>query len=51
MLGYFTAVTGVVSREAMEKALEETLRPKILPLNLKAFAAGYEHGSELQVES
>ncbi len=51
MLGYFTAVTGVVSREAMERALEETLRPKILPLNLKAFAAGYEYSSELQVGS
>jgi len=43
MLGYFTAVTGLVSRKAMETALKDTLNPKILPLNLKAFAAGYEY--------
>ena len=43
MLGYFTAVTGLVSREAMEKALASTLRPKVLALNLKAFAAGFEY--------
>ncbi len=41
MLGYFTHVTGIVSREALEEALEDTLSPKILPLNLKAFSAGY----------
>ena len=43
MLGYFTQITGVVSREAMESALRDTLRPKILPLNLKAFEAGYTY--------
>ena len=43
MLGFFTAVTGLVSREAMEKALETSLRPKIVPLNLQAFATGFEY--------
>jgi 2-oxoglutarate ferredoxin oxidoreductase subunit gamma len=43
MLGYFSAVTGLVSRKAVESALEDILAPKILPLNLKAFAAGYEY--------
>lgn len=43
MLGYFSAVTDLVSRKAVESALEDTLAPKILPLNLKAFAAGYEY--------
>ncbi|MGC9356378.1 MAG: 2-oxoacid:acceptor oxidoreductase family protein, partial [Anaerolineae bacterium] len=28
MLGYFTRATDIVSREAMERALKETLRPK-----------------------
>ena len=41
MLGYFTRVTDIVSRGAMEEALEDTLNPKILPLNLRAFSAGY----------
>jgi 2-oxoglutarate ferredoxin oxidoreductase subunit gamma len=44
MLGYFTRVTDIVSREAMEEALEDTLSPKILPLNLEAFSAGYSFG-------
>ena len=41
MLGYFTRVTEIVSPAAMEQALENTLSSKILPLNLKAFSAGY----------
>jgi 2-oxoglutarate ferredoxin oxidoreductase subunit gamma len=44
MLGYFTQVTKIVSREAMEQALEDTLSSKILPLNLEAFSAGYSFG-------
>jgi 2-oxoglutarate ferredoxin oxidoreductase subunit gamma len=44
MLGYFTRVTDIVSREAMEETLEDTLNPKILPLNLEAFSAGYSFG-------
>lgn len=43
MLGFFTAVTGLVSREAMEKAIESSVRPKTVPLNLRAFAMGFEH--------
>lgn len=43
ILGYFSVVTGLASRKAMESALQDTLAPKILPLNLKAFAAGYEY--------
>ena len=43
MLGFFTAVTGLVARPHMEQALETSLKPSILELNLKAFAAGYEY--------
>lgn len=43
MLGFFTATTGLVSREAMEKAIEDTVRPKTLPLNLEAFAKGFDY--------
>ena len=42
MLGFFTAVTGLVSREAMERALASSVKPKTKSLNLKAFSAGYE---------
>ena len=43
MLGYLTALTGLVSRQAMEKAIETTVKAKTVPVNLHAFAAGYEY--------
>jgi 2-oxoglutarate ferredoxin oxidoreductase subunit gamma len=43
MLGFFTAVTGLVSRENMEKAIAASMKPKIVPMNLQAFAAGFEY--------
>ncbi len=43
MLGFFTQVTGLIGREALEKALETTLRPKILQLNMRALATGLEY--------
>jgi len=41
MLGYLTALTEIVKPEAMIKALETTLNPKILELNINAFQAGF----------
>ena len=46
MLGFFTAVTGVVSCEAMEEAIKSSVKPKTAPLNLDAFAAGYEYARQ-----
>jgi 2-oxoglutarate ferredoxin oxidoreductase subunit gamma len=43
MLGFFTAVTGLVSRENMEKAIASSMKSKIVPMNLQAFAAGFEY--------
>ncbi len=43
MMGFFTAVSGLVSREAMEKSLEDTLPSKVISLNLKAFDTGFSH--------
>ncbi len=51
MLGFFTAVTGVVSREAMEKAINSSIKPKAAPLNLDAFAAGYEYAKRKELRS
>jgi len=47
MLGFFTAVTEIVSPEAMRKAIPGSVPEKALPLNLKAFEKGYEYGMEL----
>ncbi|MFC2025939.1 2-oxoacid:acceptor oxidoreductase family protein [Chloroflexota bacterium] len=45
MMGFFTAVTDVVSRGAMEKAIESSVKSKTVPLNMAAFAKGYEYGT------
>ena len=46
MLGYFAAVTGLVSREAMSSAIESSIKAKAVPLNLKAFEMGYSYQDE-----
>lgn len=46
MLGFFTAVTNVVSYQAMKDALPGSVPDKALPLNLKAFEEGYKYGKE-----
>ncbi len=43
VLGFFTAVTGVVTRSAAEEAIKTTVKAKTVPLNLKAFAKGYAY--------
>lgn len=47
MLGFFTAITGVVSKVAMKKALPGSVPDRFLELNLTAFDRGYEFGMEL----
>lgn len=47
MLGFFTAVTRIVSPEAMKKALPGLVPDRFLDLNLKAFDRGYEHGKQI----
>jgi 2-oxoglutarate ferredoxin oxidoreductase subunit gamma len=43
MLGYVTALTGIVTPEAMIKALETTLNSRVFQLNINAFNAGLEY--------
>ena len=47
MLGFFTAVTRVVSPDAMKKALPGLVPGRFLALNVKAFEKGYDFGTEL----
>ena len=44
MLGFFTAVTSVVSPDAMKKALPGLVPERFLDLNIKGFEKGYEVG-------
>jgi 2-oxoglutarate ferredoxin oxidoreductase subunit gamma len=43
MLGFFVAVTQVVTREALEEAVRSTVRPRFVDLNLTACSRGFEH--------
>jgi 2-oxoglutarate ferredoxin oxidoreductase subunit gamma len=50
MLGFFTAITKIVSYEAMKKTLPSTVPEKALELNMEAFEKGYEYGRRLITE-
>jgi len=44
MLGYWTSVVGLISRDAMRQSVAESVPPKTIALNLEVFDIGYEHG-------
>ena len=44
MLGFFTAVTGLVSLDAMKKAVLDSVPKGTEELNMSAFERGYSHG-------
>ncbi len=50
MLGFFTAITSIVSPEAMKKALPGLVPGRFLELNKKAFDKGYEYGKKIMAE-
>jgi 2-oxoglutarate ferredoxin oxidoreductase subunit gamma len=47
MLGFFTAITELVTYDSMKQALPGLVPEKALPLNIKAFERGYTYGNEL----
>jgi 2-oxoglutarate ferredoxin oxidoreductase subunit gamma len=51
MLGFWTAILGVVSREAMRQSVAESVPPKTVDVNMTAFDIGYERGLETLAES
>jgi 2-oxoglutarate ferredoxin oxidoreductase subunit gamma len=50
MLGFLTAITGVVGRPAMEEAIRSSVPKGTDELNLGAFARGFVHGQLLLQE-
>lgn len=44
MLGFFSAITGAVSAEAMKKALPGLIPLRVMDLNIRAFDKGYDYG-------
>jgi 2-oxoglutarate ferredoxin oxidoreductase subunit gamma len=49
MLGFFSEITGIVSAEALRRALLGLLPPKNLDANLKAIEIGIEYGGKFHV--
>jgi 2-oxoglutarate ferredoxin oxidoreductase subunit gamma len=47
MVGFFTAMTDVVSLEAMKKALPGSVPERFLATNIEALEKGYEYGKNL----
>ena len=47
MLGFFTAVTQLVTAPAMKKALPGLVPDRFLDMNIQAFNKGYEYGEEI----
>ena len=45
MVGFFTAVTKLLSAEAVRKAVADSVPPSFRELNLKAFEKGFEYGN------
>jgi 2-oxoglutarate ferredoxin oxidoreductase subunit gamma len=43
MMGFFAAVTGIVTREEFRNAVKASVPPGTEDLNLKAFDAGYDY--------
>ncbi|HWJ46974.1 MAG TPA: 2-oxoacid:acceptor oxidoreductase family protein [Candidatus Udaeobacter sp.] len=48
MVGFFTAVTKLLSADAVRKAVEDSVPSSFRELNLKAFDKGFEYGTTAQ---
>jgi 2-oxoglutarate ferredoxin oxidoreductase subunit gamma len=47
MLGFWAAIARVVSREAMRQSVADSVPPKTIDINMRAFDTGYERGQQL----
>jgi 2-oxoglutarate ferredoxin oxidoreductase subunit gamma len=46
MVGFFSGATGLISPQAGEQSIRNTVRPRLVDLNLKAFNAGYDYAKK-----
>lgn len=47
MVGFFAAVTGLISEKAAREAVADSVPPATIDLNMKAFDKGFKHGQAL----
>jgi 2-oxoglutarate ferredoxin oxidoreductase subunit gamma len=50
MVGFFGAVTKLLDRESLRKAVADSVPPAMQKLNLQAFDKGFDYGSQLMVK-
>jgi len=50
LLGFVTAVTDIVSIEAMRKAVPDSVPERFIDVNIKAFDMGYDYGKKMLAE-
>jgi len=50
LFGSIVEITGIVSREAARKTIENTVPPKTLEINLKALEEGFRYAEKLKLE-
>lgn len=50
MLGFWSAIAGIVSKEAMRHAVAESVPTKMVDMNLRVFEAGYAEGIRQKAE-
>jgi 2-oxoglutarate ferredoxin oxidoreductase subunit gamma len=51
MMGFVTAVTEIVSVEAMKKTIPESVPERFIDKNIKAFEKGYDYGLKIKKEN
>ena len=51
MVGFFTAVTKLLSADAVRKAVADSVPPVFRELNLKAFEKGFEYGGTVRASA
>ncbi|KPL03158.1 MAG: pyruvate ferredoxin oxidoreductase [candidate division Zixibacteria bacterium SM23_73_2] len=51
MLGFFTAVTKIISKDAARDSISGSVPERFVELNIKAFDRGYEYGENLLGEN
>ena len=47
MVGFFTAITGLLTEKAAKEAVADSVPPSTIDLNMKAFDRGFQYGKKL----
>lgn len=48
MLGFFSGITDIISKEAMIESIKTSVKKNFIDINLKAFERGYKYGNKVK---